>query len=329
MAAQANGRAKKPKKTTSNGTLNGGLNGYANGYANGHANGHADKTQLTSPAVRTSRSKRSNRTVSGALTSLVARLTTWYLIITLLFRCPTSLTQINDSSPRVCKPYLQGRSFASPYLDPYYQTYVAPQVDKVKPYTDRFEREVYAPVSAFTQDKYATYGAHRVEHARKYAEAQYDKSIRPQVKTAQDTVQAQYDQHLAPHVNKASAAASPYLDQTKASLEEIYQISVLPAYKTSLPYLRKAHTVGHHVLVDTVFPHLHSAKDATWAFVLRTVWPQLRVLYGDNVEPQLVRISERLGRYRDQQKVESVVDAVDSQTYDHHSITQHRVSANK
>ncbi|KAH7377641.1 hypothetical protein BKA66DRAFT_443193 [Pyrenochaeta sp. MPI-SDFR-AT-0127] len=314
MAAQTNGRAKKSKKTTPNGSLNGNPNGHLNGYANGHINGHADKTQLSNPATRSTSRRKSRRTMTGALTSIVARLTTWYLIITLLFRCPSSLTQINDSSPRVCKPYLQGRSYAAPYLDPYYQTYVAPYVEKVKPYTDRFEQQVYTPAATFTKDKYATYGAHRVEHARKYAEAQFDKSVRPQLQNAQDKVTGQYDLYLGPHVKKASDAAAPYYDQTKASLEEIYHLSVLPAYEASLPYLRKAHMHGHHLLVDIVFPHVRSARDASWAFVVRTVWPQLRVLYGDNVEPQLVRISERLGRYRDQQKVESVADAVDSQT---------------
>jgi len=191
---------------------------------------------------------------------------------------------------------------------------VAPQVEKVKPYTDRFEKQVYTPVSTFTKNQYTTYGAHRVEQARKYAEAQYDKSVRPQVQFAQDTVKGQYDQYLGHHVKTASDAAAPYVDQTKASLDEIYHITVLPTYQASLPYLQKAHAQGHHVLVDIVFPHVTSAKDTTWAFFLRTIWPQLRILYGDNVEPQLVRISERLGRYRDQKKVESVVDALDSQT---------------
>ncbi|CAO2652101.1 Nn.00g003840.m01.CDS01 [Neocucurbitaria sp. VM-36] len=314
MAAQTNGRAKKPKKSTSNGTLNGSLNGSLNGYANGHMNGHADKTQSSSTAVTSSRQRKQRRSMTGAFISVVARLTTWYLIITLLFRCPSSLTHINDSSPRVCKPYLQARSYAAPHLDPYYQTYVAPHVEKVKPYTDGFERHVYTPAAAFTKDKYATYGAHRVEHATKYAEAQYNKAIRPQLQNAQDVVKGQYNLYLGPHVKTASDAAAPYYDQAKASLEEIYHLSILPAYEASLPYLQKAHTHGHHLLVDTVFPHVRSARDAVWAFVVRTIWPQLRVLYGDNVEPQLVRISERLGRYRDQQKVESVVDAIDSQT---------------
>lgn len=181
-------------------------------------------------------------------------------------------------------------------------------------YTDRLEKQVYTPAASFTKDKYATYGAHRVEHATKYAEAQYDKAVRPQLQNAQAMVRGQYDLYLGPHVKKASDAAAPYYDQTKAGLDDIYHLSVLPAYEASLPYLQKARTHGNHLLVHTVFPYVRSARDVTWAFVVRTIWPQLRVLYGDNVEPQLVRISERLGRYRDQKKVESVVDAVDSQT---------------
>jgi hypothetical protein len=224
------------------------------------------------------------------------------------------LTQLNDSSPRVCTPYLQARAYATPYLDPYYQAYLAPHVDKVKPYADRFERQVYTPAASFTKKQYATYGAHRVEQAKQQAGASWDKTVRPHLQTAQDAVKGQYDVYLGHHVKKASDAASPYYDQTKATLNDAYHKSFLPAYEASLPYLHKARVQGRHVVVDVIFPHVRSAKDVTWAFLLRNVWPQLRLLYGDNVEPQLVRISERLGRYRDQQKVESVVNAVESET---------------
>lgn len=239
---------------------------------------------------------------------------TWYLIITVVFRCPSSLTQLDDSSPRVCSPYLQARLHAAPYLDPYYETYVAPYVQQAKPYTDRFNNEIYTPVAKFTQEQYAVYGAHRVEQGRKYAEAQWDKSVRPQLQVAQDKVKSQYDLHLSPHVKTASDAAAPYYAQAKDSLNEIYHLSVLPAYEASLPYLHKAHAHGHYLVAHVIFPHVRTAKDASLSFLMRTVWPQVRVLYGDNVEPQLVRISERLGRYRDQQKIESVVDAVESQS---------------
>lgn len=245
----------------------------------------------------------------------LSRLTTWYLIITMLFRCPSSLTGLNDSSPYVCAPYLQGRAYVAPYLDPYYESYVAPHVEKVKPYADRFEKQVYAPAAKFTADKYAVYGAHRVEQVKAYSNAQWDKSVRPQLQTAQDKVKGQYDLYLRPHVKTASDAASPHYSQVKASLDEIYHLSVLPAYEASRPYLRKARAHGHHVVVNIIFPNVRLAQEATVAFLMRTVWPQVRVLYGDNVEPQLVRISERLGRYRDQQKMESVVDAIDTESY--------------
>jgi hypothetical protein len=68
MAAQASGRAKKPKKAASNGALNGSLNGHVNG----HANGHVDKLQsLTTTRPKGQRKPR--RTMAGAATSIVAR----------------------------------------------------------------------------------------------------------------------------------------------------------------------------------------------------------------------------------------------------------------
>jgi hypothetical protein len=238
----------------------------------------------------------------------------WYFLITISVRCPSSITKLSDSSPKLCKPYLQARSYAAPYLDPYYQAYVAPQVEKVQPYIDRFDAQVYAPVSTFTKDKYATYGAHRVESAQKYVEAEWDKTVRPQLDNVQAKVKTQYDSHLGPHVKQASDAAAPYYEQAKASMVEIYHLTLLPTYEAVLPYSRQAYKHGNHALVHVVFPNVRAARDVSWAFLSRNVWPQIRILYGDNVEPQLVRIRERLGRHRDQQKIESVVDALPSET---------------
>lgn len=242
----------------------------------------------------------------------VTRILTWYLIVTTAFRCPSSISQISETSPKVCKPYLQARSYATPYLDPYYQAYVAPQVQKAQPYIDRFDAQVYTPVATFTKDKYATYGAHRVEQAQGYAEAQWDKTVRPQIHKVQQQAIGQYDTHLGPYVKQASDAVAPYYEQTKKSMEEIYHLTILPTYEAVLPYSRQAYTHGHYAVSYIIFPYVRSAKDVTWSFVLRTLWPQLRVLYGDNVEPQLVRIRERLGRHRDQQKIESAVEALGS-----------------
>lgn len=318
MAGQTNGRAKKPNKNTPNGKLN------------GHLNGHADKSNTAAPATRSSPTgRKAKKTWTGSLTSVVGRyvacsqqpttkvltdyrLLSWYLIITFLFRCPSSLVQLSETSPKVCKPYLHIRDFAAPHLEPYYQTYIAPQVEKVRPYVNTLDQRLYTPVSAFTKEQYATYGAHRVQQAQKYAEAEWARTARPQIQNVQNKAYAQYEQYLGPHVRTASDAASPYLQQTKVSLTEIYHLSILPAYEAVLPYARQGYVQGHRVTTRVVFPAVQSGRDATWKFVSRTLWPYVRVLYGDNVEPQLVRIRERLGRYKDQQKVESVVEAVDS-----------------
>ncbi|KAJ4295052.1 hypothetical protein N0V90_007060 [Kalmusia sp. IMI 367209] len=304
MAGQSNGRAKKPNKATPNGKLNGSLNG------------HAEKSKMTSPQVRSNNTTRAKprKSWAGSFANVVGRLISWYLIVTVLFRCPSSLPQLSETSPQVCKPYLHARSYAAPYLDPYYQTYVAPQVDKVKPYVDSFDQRVYTPVSTFAKDQYATYGAHRVEQAQKYAEAEWARTARPQLQNIQNKAYVQYEQYLGPHVKTASEAVGPYLEQTKDSLVEIYHLSILPTYEAVLPYARQGYAQGHHVTTHIIFPGVQSVRDATWKFVSRTLWPYVRVLYGDNVEPQLVRIRERLGRYKDQQKVESVAEAVESKT---------------
>ncbi|KAF2681710.1 hypothetical protein K458DRAFT_406304 [Lentithecium fluviatile CBS 122367] len=306
MAAPSNGRVKKAKKTTPNNN--------GNGHLNGQLNGHADQSKTSGPVVRSSKNTKGRKTMAASLTSIVARLAVWYLIATILFRCPSSLTQLSETSPRVCKPYLQARSYATPYLDPYYQTYVAPQVDKLKPYVDRLDKQVYTPVSAFTKDKYATYGAHRVEQVQKYAEAEWARTVHPQLQNIQGKAKSHYGQYLGPRVQKAVDAGSPYYEQTKDSLAEIYHLSILPTYEAILPYARQGYAHGNHVVANIIFPTVRSAQETTWKFISRTIWPQIRILYGDNVEPQLVRIQERLGRYKDQQKVESALESAQSET---------------
>lgn len=170
---------------------------------------------------------------------------------------------------------------------------------------------MYKPVAKFTKDKYATYGAHHVEQARNFVETEWAKTVRPQLESTQRRAKGQYDQYLAPYIVKASDTLAPFSEQTKDSLLEIYHLSILPAYEAALPYARQGYAHGHHVVAHIIFPNVRAAKDASWKFLFRTLWPQLRVLYGDNVEPQLVRIRERLGRYRDQQKIESAVDGLE------------------
>ncbi|KAF2184083.1 hypothetical protein K469DRAFT_689432 [Zopfia rhizophila CBS 207.26] len=296
MAAQSNGRAKKPKKST----------------PNGHLNGQIDK--ISNPLGRPAQHRKQSKSIGGSSINVIGRLLSWYILITIFFRCPSSISHLSEASPQICKPYLHIRSYVAPYLDPYYQIHIAPQVEKVQPYVDSFDAQVYTPLASFAKDKYSMYGAHRVDQAQKYLEAEWDKTIRPRLENARTRATGQYNLYLAPHIKQASDVVTPYYEQIKDSMLEIYHLTLLPTYEAVLPYSQQGYAHGHHLVVHIIFPHVRSVKDISVKFITRTLWPQLRILYGDNVEPQLVRIRERLGRYKDEKKIESVINAVESET---------------
>lgn len=232
----------------------------------------------------------------------------WYTVVTALFRCPTSITELTESSPQVCKPYLTARSYVSPYLEPYYNTYAAPYVDEVRPYVDTLNGKVLSPSLKYGNQTYHTYGAPRVEQARVYGTQQWDTTLKPQLETARKQARKQYDASLAPQVDKVSALVGPYYSSGVDGITYTYDTYLLPAYAMSRPYGEKAYAVAHSVAVDTGLPYAQAAWTSTVVFADRTLWPRLRILYGENVEPQLIRIGERLGRYRDGRKLRAAME---------------------
>lgn len=211
----------------------------------------------------------------------------------------------------MCRPYLTTRSQVAPYLEPYYNTYAAPYVDSARPYIDKLDTQMYKPAVKLGKQSYGTYGAPRIDQARAYGQGQWQRTLRPKLELAREQAQKQYDSALAPHVGRVSASTKPYYNVARHHILETYHSHVLPTYTSSLPYAQKAYSLGHGFVVDTGLPYTQWAWTSTAAFVNRTLWPQMRILYGENVEPQLVRISERLGRYRDGKKVKAAVKSVD------------------
>lgn len=105
----------------------------------------------------------------------------------------------------------------------------------------------------------------------------------------------------------ATTVLSPYTD-TVAAWNEKY---VLPLYAHSKPFLSKTYTAGQEVLATTAFPLAQRAWSSTMVFVNGALWPTVTGLYSENVEPQLVKIGERLASYREGQKLRAVVEEVD------------------
>ena len=93
---------------------------------------------------------------------------------------------------------------------------------------------------------------------------------------------------------------------------DIWQLELEPVYRRTAPYAQKFFTQGRQFAVETALPQAQYAGSAAWTFWVRQIWPKLAVLYGENVEPQLMRITERLGRYRDEKQLEADVKSVES-----------------
>ena len=232
----------------------------------------------------------------------------WYTIFVAVFQCPASLDELTTTSSPICKPYLTTRQYLSPYVSPYYKSYLEPYVDAAKPYYDLVDVKVVQPATNFGKQSYATYAAPRMDQARDYGQEQWEKAVKPRLNTAQAQVKKQYDSAVAPHVEKASAAAAPYYTAGRQNVVQAYNERVLPAYSASQPHLQRLYVTAQSTIVEHVYPYANWIWLSSATFMNRSLWPRLRILYGENVEPQLQRISQRLGRYGDGRKLRAIAD---------------------
>ncbi|SPO04582.1 uncharacterized protein DNG_07267 [Cephalotrichum gorgonifer] len=264
-----------------------------NGLAKSHPATRLSNGAATAPTRRKS-------SVPGAkswrswLFSTVARILTWYAIITILFRCPPTLDECDDASPALCKVYFNTRDAVVPHVEPYFDAYAAPYVDKARPYVNTVSTNVVAPARVILE----RYAAPKLQQAKAFAEARWATTGQPQVDEAWEFVTGQYEEKIAPHVEKASQALGPYRAAAEASALETYQDVILPSYEFVRPYAVSAYDIGCTVTTETIVPSAVFAFNKTCTFLDGNVWPHLRAAYSQNVEPQLVRIGERLGRYK-------------------------------
>ena len=285
---------------------------------NGQPTGHVSR-----------RSKKPPRSWSGFLFSNAARyvlppmlidstdssrLTIWYALYMTIFRCPSDPNRLSESSPQVCKPYLNAKSYAQPYVQPYYETYAEPYLEKARPYYDQLNTRVVSPVTTVTTRNYAKYAAPRVDAARSYSQQQWEKAVLPQLLLAQQRASQLYDMNLAPHVSKVSEAASPYYSSAKDTAEGVHKNHILPAVDYSKPLVANAYDTSQDFIFNTAYPTVRGGWTKTIIFVDGTLWPFLKGLYSDNVRPQLVMISERISKYQESRKLQAVMDEAEPST---------------
>lgn len=223
----------------------------------------------------------------------------WCALIAIFLRCPSQLSDLKDSSSSVCKPYLIARSHVEPHILPYYHTYGAPYVDRARPYALVFNEHVYSPVAKVTKQGYDRYGAPAWDQVQTYAQKQWETQVVPQLQSVQNHVNGMYKTRVEPYVQQGMANVSPYYQKVNAVFSKAYDEYVLPIYAYSGPFIGKSYTSGQDMLTTTVLPYAHGTWSSFIYFARSEVWPRITGLYSENVEPQLVKIGQRLASYRE------------------------------
>jgi hypothetical protein len=264
-----------------------------------------------SSAVRSSRYRPEKKsTFIGWTINKTAKLAVWATLATVAFRCPSSPAELTDSKQDiyVCKPYFQLKDVVTPYAQPYYDKYLAKHVDAVRPYANQVDQYVYQPGQAAFQ----RYAVPQINNAQKYGRQQWDTAVKPQLEILSAEAGKQYQASLAPHVKKAQDVVQPYYDTVQSQAADIWQSQVHPVYQKAAPIAQEYASRGQQFAIETALPQAQVVGGHALDFWSRRIYPQLRILYGENVEPQLLRITERLGRYHDGKKLQAEIKSIET-----------------
>ncbi|GAP89801.2 putative transcription factor [Rosellinia necatrix] len=246
-------------------------------------------------APRRSIPRRRQRGFFARSINAIARLLTWYSIFTVLFRCPASLDACDGTSPKICKPYFHAKHALAPHVVPYYDAYAAPYVDLTRPYYQTFDRMVLTPGRVYA----VKYGGPRVSQAQAFGQAQWEKNVQPQILKYRALAKVQYGHTVSPYVDKAATTIAPYYNIARTNALQTYHEILVPTYTLVRPYATQTYNAAYDIAKDRVVPSTVWAWNKTFTFVDSAVWPHVRDVYVLKVEPQLARIGQRLGRYKD------------------------------
>ncbi|OQE42249.1 hypothetical protein PENCOP_c004G04669 [Penicillium coprophilum] len=243
---------------------------------------------------------------------LVVRLCIWYALVSPFLRCPSQLEDLTETSPRVCKPYLIARSHLEPYVTPYYDIYAAPYVHQAQPYVEVFNQRVYTPASKVAKSGYEKYGAPALKQAQDYGVEQWQHQVTPRLQTSQSKVRQLYLAEIDPYVQQSIALVSPFYQRANNVVLTVYQGHLVPFYARSKPFIEKAYSTGKGILTTHVVPRAQCAWSSAIYYANSSLWPHVTGLYSEQVEPQLVKIGQRLASYREGKRLRAVMEDVDS-----------------
>lgn len=198
-----------------------------------------------------------------------------------------------------------------PYVTPYYDTYAAPYVDQARPYVEVFNQQVYTPASNVAKFGYEKYGAPAWQQARTFSEAQWKAQVTPRLEAAQVQAHQLYLAQVDPYVQQGVSLVSPYCQKANVVAQAVYWNQLVPFYTRSQPFIGKTYSTGQQVLTTHVMPGARYTWSSVVYFANSSLWPHVTGLYSEQVEPQLVKIGQRLASYREGKRLRAVVEEMD------------------
>ena len=195
-----------------------------------------------------------------------------------------------------------------PHISPYYNKYAAYYVEQARPYVETFNQEIYVPASNIAKSGYDRYGAPAWQQAQAYVAAQWRARVSPQIQASRKQIHEFYMAWIGSYVEQGIAAASPYYRRANDVASAVYWNHLVPFYTRSQPFIGKTYSAGHGILTTHVMPGARYTWSSVVYFVNSSLWPQITGFYSEQVEPQLVKIGQRLASYREGKRLRSVLE---------------------
>lgn len=228
-------------------------------------------------------------------TRLALRALFWYAVFLLYWKCPYG-SELNTNSPALCGPLHCGIQRIEPVVKPYYDTYAEPYVMLARPYCTK---------TVELNNNYVVPAGQRVGRA---ARAVYNRFLAPHVDTACAKAEELYDTHakehhqvVTQHYNHVMQYANQQYERARIISLTVYMNHVQPVLVKLEPHCDRAVRYLHsHVCPRAkayslqLYYHIESVISRGYAVIT----PKIQEVWDKNVEPQLVKIRERVSLYR-------------------------------
>lgn len=193
-------------------------------------------------------------------------------------------------------------------MNPYYQAYAAPYVDIVRPYTHNFNKRIYIPTAKFAEQNFYRHVAPRSQAAILYSKSQWHAKAMPHLNSLRKLAIDWYTAVVIPRISSVADTISPYYKKSSEAVIYLQRFYILPHYVKLMPTLERVYFIMHDVLMNNIVPWGNRSSSGIVTFVNDVFFPRVTGLYTQNIEPQLVKIGDKLAGYRQGKKLRAIFE---------------------